>query len=290
MQSTRNTFKQDAIRAIWDHGVRMIKPTIVIGIVMSLVSMILIALGFVSMFGWDMELIGQMMSGNPFARQEMLTERMNDISANPFMIFRSFALVFIILFIFQALVYTLLLKMSGNIVEGNGGNLSLAWSQVKFSHILSILGSFLILLVIYALLGLASGLLAAAISPATLILTLPLLLLVIVRFTAVVPAIALGDMDMMDAYSFSWKVLTLKRAAFIILGFIVFGIISVIVSLLISSLAGLLGSIGIALNLIFNLILNIFFLALGVSFLTGLYYRYAQIEGDNLEIDSIGLE
>lgn len=290
MQSTRNTFKQDAIRAIWDHGVRMIKPTIVIGIVMSLVSMILIALGFVSMFGWDMELIGQMMSGNPFARQEMLTERMNDISANPFMIFRSFALVFIILFIFQALVYTLLLKMSGNIVEGNGGNLSLAWSQVKFSHILSILGSFLILLVIYAFLGLASGLLAAAISPATLILTLPLLLLVIVRFTAVVPAIALGDMDMMDAYSFSWKVLTLKRAAFIILGFIVFGIISVIVSLLISSLAGLLGSIGIALNLIFNLILNIFFLALGVSFLTGLYYRYAQIEGDNLEIDSIGLE
>jgi hypothetical protein len=290
MQSNPQMFKGDLIGAIWNHGIRMIKPTIIIGIVTFIITSLIGLVGFSSIFGWDMEFLRQLYSGNPLANQELMRERMEGLLQDPVKFGLGMFGIVALIGIIQTVIYTILLKMSGNMVEQGDDSLGTAWSKVKGAYILNIILSSLVILVIYlAIIAIAVGL-GKLISPAILILFIPFIFLMMLRFTAVVPAIVLGDKSVSDALKFSWYSITFKRAFLIFVGFIVVGILSLIFSLILTFIAGLLGQAGIFLNLLVNLALNVFFLALGVSFLSALYYRYTQYEGDDSSVEAIGTE
>jgi len=290
MESYLHSFKGDLMQSIWQHGKRMFKPTILIGIVMFLITGALSFFLFSSMFGGDFGFFAELMSGNPLENQRILEERMQDYASDPFSMMRTMSWFFIGILLIQSFVYTLMLKMSGNIAAGEGSSLGMAFSKVKFKHLLLIILYFLVIGVIYFVLAMIMGLILAATHPALAIVLIPLLILVMVRFTNVVPAIVLGDKSFGDAMSFSWTTITFKRAAYIVLGVIVLAIVSVLALLLVGYLFGLLGTVGVGLMIVMQIGLQIFSLALGVSFLTAIYYRYAIVEGDDTMVDAIGTE
>ncbi|PCJ66728.1 MAG: hypothetical protein COA58_04515 [Bacteroidetes bacterium] len=290
MESNTQMFKGDAVKAVWSHGINMIKPTIVVSIVMFIISMLIMLLLFSTMLGWDFEFLSQLMSGNPIDNQALIKEKMGNLTQNPIKMVLGFTAFFILIIGLQSTVYALVLKMSGNIVEGNGSTLGLAWSQVKGKHIVNIILSVMAVGLIYFVSAAIMAILASLISFFLLIILIPLLILFLLRFSAIVPAIVLGEMSLSEAFSYSWNVITFRRAAYILLGLFVVGIISIIASLVVSLLAGLLGTLGMVVSLLFNLFTNILSLALGTSFMTALYYRYTLHEGDDSGIEAIGTE
>lgn len=289
MESTVQTFKGDLIKAIWDHGLRMIKPTLVLSIILFVASAALMFFTFSSMFGWDLAFLSEL-SSNPLENQRLLEERMGNYVNDPFAFFRSFALIFIVIMVLQALIYSLYLKMSGNVAYGESDSISAAWNKLKAKHVGNILLYIVVMLVIYLVLAMIMGLILAATHPALAFILIPLLLLVMVRFVNVVPALVLGDKTIGQAFSFSWETITFKRALLIVVGIIVSYILLIILFLVLGFLAGLLGTVGAILSVILYLALNVFLVALGISFLTAIYYRYAIIESDDTMIDAIGTE
>lgn len=290
MESNPQMFKGDLIAAIWYHGINMIKPTLVIGIVAFIITSLIGLLGFSSIFGWDMEFLRQLYSGNPLTNQELMQERMEGLLQDQvkfgLMMFGVVALIGIL----QTIIYTILLKMSGNIVEQSDDSLSYAWSMVKGKHILNIILASLGILLIYLGLALIGVGVSVLVSPLLLLILVPFIVLVLIRFTAVVPFIVLGEKSVSEAFSYSWHSITFKRAFLIFVGIVVAGIISLIFTMILAFFSGMLGQAGIFFSLLVNLALNVFFLALGVSFLSALYYRYTQHEGDDSSLDAIGTE
>jgi hypothetical protein len=121
----------------------------------------------------------------------------------------------------------------------------------------------------------SSGLLNLVIIPGIIIL--------MTRFIIALPAVVISNMTIIEALTFSWKNITIKRAAKIlgigVITVIALGLIIIVFQLIMIPLA-FLGIFGTIITQLFSIIVQGFFGAFIVSSLMGLYFRYSSEDLD----------
>lgn len=196
-------------------------------------------------------------------------------------------LAFIIILILNVWTYVAFFKINENVIFNKSLSLMDIYKQVNINLVAKTIGLYFLLnffiiasmglfFAIVFILGSVSGFLAAIIG----FIGFFILLIYMVRFTLVLPAIIHDNLSLSEAFGFSFQKLTFKRAGLIFL----IGIVFVIASSMITGLISLIFNAAFSKQLLIAFIVNqSFSLVIGgiisaylFSALSALYYRYTE--------------
>lgn len=201
----------------------------------------------------------------------------------------SFSLFFIIMIIVQSwAIHAILLVNQDEILEGKS-DVSDILSRSFSSTLFRILGGTLVLSIIMIFTGLIVASTAAISGWITFFLAFPAVIF-LYRFTLVYPLIVHSQMGIGDALSNSFQVVTWRRASILFLASIVVFIALFIAGMMLgmfSFILALIPIIGFIIYYAFNIAFNGLLYAFMYGAMSGLYYRYTEIDSSAVETDNL---
>lgn len=243
--------------------------------------------------------------------QDQMMEQLKEIQQNgekpnfDFFVeqFKSFnfgfmAIVLFISSLINVFFYILYLKINENKIFSQSKNLIEIIKTINISLFirlilgiilmyLTVVFTFIIFLFITVILAKASVFLSVFIG----FLGFFFVIIFLFKLSLVVPAIVHGNLSINESFAYSFQNITWKRAALLFLFTFVLFIVYFIVSLILMSAIGFLKSdngislIHTGLGQIISLVLGVFFSAFLVSAMSTIYYRYANIEEEDDQIN-----
>ena len=285
--SSISDFKGSFFNAILDHGKKLVRPT---GLIILIVGLLF---GFLTFFigqaiiGQDtIEDIAATIKNGPSPEailgiSEIIESRMGEMIIG----LLAFALV---LYLIQGVFMAFFLKTSEAVLRNQETSPSSVMKQLSQSVILQ---SILVVVVVGILSQLFGALRQMTIADMPLInMVLSVFFgILFMRLVAANPAVVHGEMNWKDALVWSWEKITWKRAALIYLALIGLGLGVGLAFVIVTFLSAALGKFGAFLILFLILALFVFGVAFYLSFLSGIYYRYADVEdeGDSAAEDHL---
>lgn len=270
------TFQGDFFKSIWDHTLKMVKYSTLIGVSYFAIIMTLVIGIFTRILNLDIEQY-LVLAQNPNENLQQMEEFSLKLSEEMIANWPVLLVIFLLIILFQAYIYTILVRTSRDVVEGEKPRFLDIFSNADFRSVLSMFLASVILILIYAILSIVAMLLSSIHALFTVAMFL-FIILFLSRFVAFVPGIVIAKLGVIESFRYSLERITWNRAAKMILISIALGIVLVIVLMATSMITMFLGSFGSGINLLLNVALQIFSLAGLSAFFTGLHYRYMKEE------------
>ncbi|MBT8327123.1 MAG: hypothetical protein KJP21_05335 [Bacteroidia bacterium] len=276
------SFKGDFFKSIWEHTLKMLRYSLPIGIAYFAVTMAFI-LGIITrILDVDLELY-LAIAQNPLENQAELEAFSQNLAEQFLANWPILLIIFLVMFLFQAYIYAILVKTSQDVLHGKNPTLKDMFSNTDLRTVLNIFLASISIVLIYSSLAFFAMMLSSIHALLSVAMFL-FIILFLMRFIAFLPGIVLGKLGVIDSLRYSLMRVTWNRAAKLILISFALGVAFLIALMVISTITMFLGSVGNGINFLLNIAIQIFMLA-GISALyTGLHYRYIyEDEAPNVE-------
>jgi hypothetical protein len=277
--STISDFKGSFFNAIMEHGKQLVRPA----------GLIILVVGL--LFGLITFFIGQALIGQETVADIMATIK-NGPSPEAIMgiseiiqervgeMFVGLLVFALVMYLVQGVVVAFFLKTSEAVLKKEETSPSAVIKRLTQPILVQSILVVTVVGVISQLIGGVRQMTIADMPMINLIFSIFLGIL-FMRLVAANPAVVHGEMNWKDALTWSWQKITWKRAALIYLAIIGASIGIGLVFVLVTFLSAALGKFGAFLILFLILFLFVIGVAFYLSFLSGVYYRYAELDSDS---------
>ncbi|MDN5202360.1 hypothetical protein QQ008_13320 [Fulvivirgaceae bacterium BMA10] len=256
-------------------------------------TIILVAIAFLMFIfdGADFDIFGELMNPENLRDPEELKRIADDLSV--VLLTPRFAVVIgvlsIIVLVLVSWSYYFAFLVANQQITERKSDFNTAFGKSLGTDVFKLLLA-LILIYVILLVGSVAAAMTINVSGYIAFLLFVLLFIGIFKLTLIVPAIAVGNLSISEAFSFSLKHITWLRALKLfgisILATFAFSMAAVIIWVM-SLIFAFIPILGQIVQLAINIMISGFIMAFTVSALTGLYYRYAD-EIEDQEEDDIG--
>jgi len=291
MNITQQGFRTNIVSTVFDLSGKMLLKMTLAYLLYYIAVIIIMIPCLIYIFGFSMDTLSALMEGDQQAITEWAQEYSQLFISGGFKKFIGpFVVVLIIIMIVYSWAYNLFFIISGEqIVHGKtdfGAALKISFSKTVW-EILAL--TFIILLIFGAVIAIVAGIGTITDSGLAVFLFSCIACVFLLRFSLLFPALAHGEMPLVETFNYSLHHITWLRAMKLfgvgILAFVCILLAAVIVGI-ISNLFAMIPAVG----LVFNQAINIFFggymTALMIAGMSGLYYRYApDIDSEEMKIE-----
>jgi hypothetical protein len=271
-------FKDNAYQTVWDHAKSIFKPFLILGVIgyatiflLSLILSTIIGPSFIDEYSGAV-------SGNDYEAQiETMRGLLEGLQNVPFFAIKLFTMMLVGTLI-SAWIMNIRLIVSQNVLLEKSESVISAIIRSFNKKVWLIFGSYLLVIALFVLLGIATSLVGVVGSIALVIYFWLFAMVLLIRFLGSASAIVHGDLSVLDSIKFSFKHITFGRALIIFAILIGGAIIIVIATLLTAAIFGMFGGVGAILNLIVSFVLGVLANAMLTSVQSGIFFRYADVE------------
>ena len=276
---------------------RILLPSIVLNIVMTVISLAVLVPLFIKSFNWTMA--DFMNFGERMREIAEDSNNSSEVIAGMFSTvnYTFFFLTMLIGLLIYCWMFYTMLKLNDNEVRYRNNSFASALAQSLSSKIFTILGYVLVYAIFYTVATVIFFFIIVTLMTLSKALGIILgflgfimIMIQMLRFALGFPAIVHGNMGIADAISYSFRHLTFKRALMLFLIFIIIGIAFIILSTIIAAITSAVvgdSSASITAFIIAQLFSSLASAVLGAfiyASMTALYFRYSSDETEEIDV------